>query len=117
MRGINQVWISGNVGGKIINGKTNDGRSALSFSVAMENDRRKPTWVRVNVYDNLADYCADNLDKGVYCSVVGEFMNRKGQYADLTEVRAREVIFSQQYSTLDSDEENCKYEPESTIEA
>ena len=93
MRGFNEVWISGNVGSKIVIGKTKDDRPCCSWSVASENEKHRLTWARVNAYDALAEYCNDMLEKGVYCSVVGELMNRGGQYGELTEIRAQQVVF------------------------
>lgn len=103
MRGHNEVWISGNVGAKIVKAKTRDNRAACSFAVASEGDKHRTTWVRVNVYDSLAIYCQDKLHKGIYCSVVGELMNRDGQYGELTEVRARDIIFYSQERDLDEE--------------
>lgn len=106
MRGHNAVWLSGNVGAKIVKSHTKDNRTACSFSVASEGDKHRTTWVRVNVYDGLAEYCQDRLHKGVYCAVVGELMNRDGQYGELTEIRARDVIFFSQYDREDEQEES-----------
>jgi single-stranded DNA-binding protein len=93
MRGQNEVWISGNIGAKIVVSHTKDNREACSFSIASEGSKRRTTWVRINVYDQLAEYCKDKLSKGTYCLVVGELMNREGKYGELTEIRARDVIF------------------------
>lgn len=94
MRGHNVVVISGNIGGKIVVSSTRDGRPACSFTIASENDKRRLTWVRINVYDGLAEYAKNVLTKGLYCSVHGELMNRDGQFGELTEVRAHNIIFN-----------------------
>jgi|SRR5580704_6049594 single-stranded DNA-binding protein len=112
MRGHNEVWISGNIGGKIVKSQTRDGRSACSFAVASEGEKHRLTWVRVNVYDRLADYCKEVLDKGLYCSVVGELMNRDGQHGELTEVRARNIIFLRPNQSLNDDGEASTEEDE-----
>lgn len=108
MRGHNEVWISGNIGGNIVKGQTNDGRSACSFGVASEGEQHRLTWVRINVYDRLADYCKEVAERGIYCSIVGEMMNRDGKFGELTEVRARSVIFNRSTSdkvkSVDADE-------------
>lgn len=94
MRGHNLAIISGNVGANIVIGKTTtDSRSACSFAIASQNDKRRLTWVRINAYDKLAEYCSNKLHKGIYVSVVGELMNRDGKFGELTEVRAHQVIF------------------------
>ena len=50
--------------------------------------------MKVNVYvENLIRICKSKLTKGRYVIVEGELMNREGQYGELTEVRAREVLF------------------------
>lgn len=91
MMGFNQVFLAGNIGGKIISSATKDGRPACSFTVASQTNRL--TWVRVNAYDGLADHCLSKMKKGLYCIVSGELMNRQGQYDKLTEVRAHSVVF------------------------
>lgn len=104
MRGHNIVMISGNVGSNIVIGKTSgDSRSACSFGLASQNDKRRLTWVRINAYDKLADYCSQKLEKGIYVSVVGELMNREGKYGELTEVRAHQVIFQTRSQSTESD--------------
>lgn len=93
MKGHNQVWISGNVGGKVSNGFTKDNKPACSFSLASEDLGRGVTWIRVNAYGPLAVRCQGSLSKGRYLSIVGELMNRRGRHGELMEVRAREVVF------------------------
>ena len=92
MLGHNQVWLSGNVGGNVKQGKTRDASLACSFSLASEANGRGTTWVRVNAYGDIALDCIDSLDKGAYCSVIGELMNREGRHGEITEVRAISVI-------------------------
>lgn len=97
MRGINKVIISGNVGGNIAFNQTPSGTDACSFQVA--SDRHTQTgmitaWVKINAYgENLVRLCRGRLSKGQYVLVEGELMNRDGVHGELTEVRAREVIF------------------------
>lgn len=95
MKGINSVIISGNVGDRITIGKTGRGDSACSFSVASDAAPvPTATWVRVSVYgDELVQVCRAHLVKGVYVLVEGELMNRAGRFGELTEVRARRVVF------------------------
>jgi single-stranded DNA-binding protein len=96
MKGHNAVFISGNVGGNIVSGMTKDNSPASSFSVATEDTGRGTTWVRVNVYGSLALKCKQNITKGTYVSLIGELMNRNGIHGELTEVRARNILFFQQ---------------------
>lgn len=112
MRGHNEVWISGNVGGKIVVSKTRDDREACSFQLASENSKSRTTWVRINVYDGLAENCKNRLRKGIYCTVLGELMNREGQYGELTEIRARDVIFFEK----DSNEEDRRADESAAAE-
>lgn len=98
MRGINKVIVSGNVTGAIEFGKTQAGLEVCGFHVA--SDRHTSgggvvtAFIKVNVYvDGLVRICKTRLIKGIYVLVEGELMNREGQHGDLTEVRAREVIF------------------------
>lgn len=97
MRGINQVVISGNVAGNINFAQLQRGGQALSFSVASDRKSNGSTitaWVKVNVYhEALVRICKSRLEKGGYVLIQGELMNRDGQHGELTEVRAREIIF------------------------
>jgi single-stranded DNA-binding protein len=97
MRGVNKVVISGNVGDRTTYGKTGSGVPCCSFSVASDRkDGREiiTAWVRVNVYgDELVGDCKERLEKGVYCIVDGELMNRDGKVGELTELRARGIVF------------------------
>lgn len=92
MRGHNYVLLSGNIGGKVVVGHTNNNDPACSFSVASD-DGDRATWVRINAYGSLANACSNKIQKGVYVSVAGELMNRAGRCGELTEVRARDIIF------------------------
>lgn len=97
MRGINKVIISGNVAGNIHFAEIPGGSAALSFSVASDRKANGSTitaWVKINVYQEaLVRICQTRLLKGGYVLVEGELMNRDGQHGELTEVRAREIIF------------------------
>jgi single-stranded DNA-binding protein len=95
MKGINSVVISGNVGDRITIGRTGRGDPACSFSVASDAAPvPTATWVRVSVYGpELVEVCRAHLTKGVYVLVEGELMNRAGKFGELTEVRARRVVF------------------------
>lgn len=97
MKGVNRVTISGNVSGSIRFQETRNGVAACSFSLVsdkpVENNVVK-AWVRVNVYgERLVGQCRQRLERGVYVIVDGELMNRDGQYREMTEVRAQEMVF------------------------
>jgi len=97
MRGVNRVVISGNVTGAIQEGRTNSGVPTCTFVLASDRytkDSIVTAWVKINVYGKpLVDVCEPRLRKGRYVLVEGELMNRDGRTAELTEVRAKEVIF------------------------
>ena len=96
MRGVNNVVLSGNVG-QINFSSMGNGADVLTFTVASDrygNGEKITVWVKVNVYvENLIRICKSKLLKGGYVIVEGELMNREGQHGELTEVRAREVLF------------------------
>lgn len=96
MRGVNIVTLSGNVGQINFDTKKN-GAEVLSFTVASDRysgGDKITVWVKINVYmERLVRICRSKLSKGSYVIVEGELMNRDGQHGELTEVRAREVLF------------------------
>lgn len=98
MRGINKVVFSGNIGGPGTFNDTGNGTPACSFKVA--SDRRAArgetltTWAKINAYgEGLVEICKLRVQKGVYVMIEGELMNRDGTTGELTEIRAREIIF------------------------
>lgn len=96
MRGVNKVVISGNVGDRISFQETGAGVPACSFRIASDRhtaDGSITAWVKVNVYDGLVKICKTKLKKGGYVIVEGELMNRDGQLGELTEVRAKDIVF------------------------
>lgn len=97
MKGINRVVISGNVSTQATYGNTAGGVGACSFKMESERRSKQGTVVaavKINVYgDALVAICQDRLYKGVYVIVEGELMNREGSKGELTEVRAKEIIF------------------------
>jgi single-stranded DNA-binding protein len=97
MRGINRVIISGNVTGEANFSTLGNGTRASSFTLASDRHSRGDVitaYVRINVYiDALTDMIRERLRKGDYVIVEGELMNRNGIQEELTEVRAREIVF------------------------
>lgn len=93
---VNHVSISGNVG-KIDFSTTSSGAPVCTFTIA--SDRKTPdrvitAWVKINVYPAaLVTVCKAKLAKGTKVWVEGELMNREGRIGELTEIRARRVLF------------------------
>ncbi len=90
----NTVKLSGHVSSRFVAGTTKDGHRACSFLITSESLDGRRVKVRVNAYDELAEICDKFFTRESDCSVVGELMNREGQFGELTEIRAKEVIFS-----------------------
>jgi single-stranded DNA-binding protein len=93
---INHVSISGNVG-RVTFSTTGSGDPVCTFMLASDRRARDKTitaWVKVNVYNKaLVAICEERVKKGIEIVVSGELMNRSGQMGELTEVRAKHVIF------------------------
>ena len=101
MRGLNRVIISGNASDSAWFQTTGSGVPCATFRLAC--DRRGANkgevvtaWIKINVYgDALVEICRQRLHKGSYVIVEGELMNRDGATGEVTEVRAKEVIFTE----------------------
>jgi single-stranded DNA-binding protein len=99
-KGINRVIVSGNVSDSARFHTTGNGAKCATFKLASDRRGIKPgeivtAWVKINVYsDALVDLCQTRLSKGVYVLVEGELMNREGVQGEVTEVRAKEIIFT-----------------------
>ncbi len=110
MRGINGVFLGGNVATAVQFGTTTEGHPCCGFSIVVERDRaesREPvtTVVRVNVFvAALVQVCRQHVRKGVYVTVQGELMNRVVDGTNLLEVRAREVIVMTRFSGTSADQ-------------
>lgn len=93
LRGMNCVFLAGNVG-KVVIDKTNNGRPAGSFWLAIEDKTKLVTWVRANVYDGLADLCEKKLFEGSYAMVRGGLMNRTSKQTNdrILEIRVNELV-------------------------
>jgi single stranded DNA-binding protein len=99
MRGLNRVIISGNTADNARFQTTGGGTPCATFKIAC--DRRGANkgetvtaWVKINVYgDALVEICRARLRKGGYVLVEGELMNRDGAIGEVTEIRAKELIF------------------------
>jgi len=99
-RGINRVVISGNCSDSARFHTTGNGAKCATFKLASDRRGIKPgeivtAWVKINVYNEaLVDICQSRLAKGAYVIVEGELMNREGVQGEVTEVRAKEIIFT-----------------------
>lgn len=102
MRGLNRVIISGNVSDSARYHETGGGSKCATFKLASDRRGMKPgevitAWVKINIYSEaLIDICRTRLTKGAYVLVEGELMNREGAQGEVTEVRAKEIIFTNQ---------------------
>ena len=100
MRGINRVIVSGNVSDSARYHTTGSGAKCATFKLASDRRGGKPgetitAWVKINIYSEaLVDICSVRLKKGCYVIVEGELMNREGAQGEITEVRAKEIIFT-----------------------
>lgn len=99
-RGLNRVIISGNCSDSARYHTTNSGTKCASFRLASDRRGTKPgelvtAWIKINVYtEPLVAICMTRLIKGCYVIIEGELMNREGPHGEVTEVRAREIIFT-----------------------
>jgi single-stranded DNA-binding protein len=98
MRGVNKVVISGNVTSDISFGQTRGGSEVCTFEMVSERPSANGghrVYAKINVYmEALVAVCKDRLEKSRYVIVEGELMNRDGRSEELTEVRARDIIFT-----------------------
>lgn len=105
MRGINGVFLGGNVATDVQYGTTAQGLSCCGFAIVVERDRVESSEpvtavVRINVFVGaLVQVCRQHVRKGVYVTVHGELMNRVVAGTNLLEVRAREVIVMTRFSS------------------
>jgi len=98
MRGVNKVVLSGNVTSDVTFNQTRSGVDVCTFEMVSERgggENGHKVYAKVNVYlENLVALCGDRLTKGRYVIVDGELMNRNGRSEELTEVRARDIVFT-----------------------
>lgn len=96
-RGINKVFLSGLVAGRISFDSTENGSGAVSFELETTRPATNRTTVvalvKVNAYGSLVEVCRHHLEVGSYVVLEGELMNRRGKYGSILEVRARDILF------------------------
>lgn len=94
-KGYTRATLVGDVSGTIAYAETNTGVPTVTFQVACDDfGARETVWVKVNAYGSrLVSSCRERLSKGARLFVDGGLMNRSGQYAQMLEVRARDLIF------------------------
>lgn len=97
MRGVNKVIISGNIVRDGVYNKTSRDQDVCSFQIASDRHSRGDVvtaFVRINVFtESLVNICERFVRKGAYVIVEGELMNRPGTHDELTEVRAKDLVF------------------------
>ena len=106
MSGYNQVIVLGNLGKDPEVKYTPGGKDVANFSVAVNESwtdksgqkQERVEWVRVVVWDKLAELCGEYLAKGRQAMVVGrlqtrEWNNKEGVKQYTTEVVATTVQF------------------------
>lgn len=107
MAGLNMWTIQGNVGKDAALRYTQTGIAVADFSVAITESlgknedgskREKTTWVKVSVWRNLAEVCAQYVKKGNKILCVGSasgsaYTDKSGQPAFSLELTADKVVF------------------------
>lgn len=98
--GINKVLFSG----AVIDGarfhETSGGTKCATFKLSSDRRGAIPgevvtAWVKVNIYSEpLVAICRTRVTRGAYVIVEGELMNRGSAQGEVTEVRAKELIFT-----------------------
>lgn len=96
-QGTNSWHGSGVVISDVFCSDTKGGNAACSFKLAIDEKNRTRVVVRINAYGgNTIVINSRKMQKGDYCIVDGELMNRAGNREDLVEIRCgRIIIFSQ----------------------
>jgi len=96
-RGINKVFLSGLVVGRISFDSTENGSGACSFELETSRPAANGTTVgavvKVNAYGRLVEMCRRQLEVDSYVVLEGELMNRRGKYGPILEVRSRDILF------------------------
>ena len=100
-RGINRVLLSGAVSEAPRFHETGGGSKCATFRLSSDRRGAKPgevitALVKINLYgEPLVNLCKERLQKGDYVIVEGELMNREGVQGEVTEIRAKEIIFTE----------------------
>lgn len=89
---MNFLTITGNLGKDAVKRTTSDGTSVLSFSVADNQGKDKPTlWWECSFFGKRADILQQYLVKGQQVTVVGQVSEREYQTQDGTQKKAFSV--------------------------
>jgi len=106
VRGMNVVVLSGNVGSVKFAKTKRYNEDTCSFMLASEKKNGEVTWVRVNVYGQLAVDCQNFMRTGIAVEVVGELMERTNSSGDnkIIEVRGKEINFLRVRNREDHDD-------------
>lgn len=115
--GFNRIDLIGNLGKDPQVSESGKGTLRVSFSLAVDRPRsdggdegRKETdWFSVIAWGRVAEMCRQSLSKGSWVFISGQLQTRrwqddKGQWHNITEVIARQVI------VLDSREQEAEFD-------
>lgn len=94
---MNHLTITGNVGKEAVRRSLNDGTAVLSFSVADNQGKDKPTiWWNCSLFGKRADALQQYLTKGQQVTVIGtvserEYTDKDGHQRKSMDVRVNDI--------------------------
>jgi len=99
MANLNQCNFIGNLGRDPEMRYMTNGKAVVNFTLAVNESRTKDgqkqertEWVRVTVYDKLAEVCAKYLSKGKPCFISGKMQTRQWDDKDGNKRSTTEII-------------------------
>ena len=105
LRSVNKAILIGHIGAKPEGRYTQDGVSTASFSIATneswvdndKNKREKTEWHNIVVWNKLADFSTEYLEKGQMVYIEGAIRSRtwvdtKEQKRKITEIYANKIV-------------------------
>jgi len=78
---INQVILTGNLGGDPEEFFTGDGDPISKFSLAFQSSKDKTGWIRVVCFKRLAEIVSKHLHQGAKIAVVGKLQQKCFTYS------------------------------------
>lgn len=99
---MNKVSLTGRIANDIDLRKTQQGKSVLDISLAVQRERKGPDgkypvdFIRVNAWEQRAEFLANYAHKGTMIGVTGRietgsFTNQNGQKVNTTSIQAESV--------------------------
>ena len=79
---LNQVVITGNLGGDPEVFYTTDGDPVASFSLAFRSSRKKTGWIKVVCFKRIAEISEKHLHKGARIAIIGTLDQNKWEGDD-----------------------------------